>query len=221
MGRQFCPRGSSLRRLFNRHRHSLRGALGSLALLVGAVLGVAGVAVASRAAVDPFAASTCFAAGTPVLTEQGPRPIETITVGTRVWARDELGETAGWQPVVRTFERRADSLVHLTLEDARGTESTLAVTPNHPIFVLDRGWTAAGALIPGRDQLVDDDGHPIAVRAATRLLADQAVYNLEVANHPTYFAGAAKIWAHNRCGEPAVGNRDATGARDHVPWRHD
>lgn len=157
-----------------------------------------------------------------MLTQQGPRPIESITVGTQVWARDELGEAEGWKPVVRTFERQTESLVHLTLEHGDGATATLAVTANHPLFVVDRGWSAAGALVPGRDHLIDDQRRLVAVRAAERVLGDATVYNLEVADHRTYFAGALKVWAHNRC-EAVDHKADPTlaSAVDLVPWRHD
>ncbi|HWE29909.1 MAG TPA: Hint domain-containing protein, partial [Polyangia bacterium] len=56
----------------------------------------------------------CFVAGTLVVTDEGEQPIETITVGEQVLARDEAGALA-WEPVVRTFARSTDALVRLTL----------------------------------------------------------------------------------------------------------
>jgi hypothetical protein len=223
MCRNPLRRGSLWRRFFRLRPTSATSSLGALAVLF-AVLSVAELTASSRSDRDPFASTTCFPAGTSVLTEDGPRAIERITVGTRVWARDEFGDAHGWKPVVQTFERQAESLVHLTLEDADGGSSTLAVTPNHPLFVVDRGWSAAGALVPGRDQLIDDQGRRVAVRAAERVLGNATVYNLEVADHRTYFAGTANVWAHNRCEtiDPLSARASAsTGAADLVPWRHD
>ncbi|HEY0714271.1 MAG TPA: Hint domain-containing protein, partial [Polyangia bacterium] len=82
----------------------------------------------------------CFVAGTPVLTEHGLRAIESITPGTRVWARAEHGDGSGWKAVRRTFVNQTDALVRLSLGAGEST-STLVLTPKHPLFVVGRGWT--------------------------------------------------------------------------------
>jgi hypothetical protein len=166
---------------------------------------------------------SCFVAGTPVLTENGPQPIESITEGMRVWARDEFGVHEGWKTVLRTFVRQTDALVRLTLESASGGAATLEVTPNHPVFVVSRGWIAAGALVPGRDQLLDEQSAPVMVRVAERFEATRAVYNLEVADYRTYFAGELKIWAHNLCeaADGTAAQNPGPPVADLVPWRHD
>jgi mannosyltransferase OCH1-like enzyme len=152
----------------------------------------------------------CFVAGTLVITESGPQPIETLTPGTRVLARDDLDDdgdavATAWQPVQRTFAQRAQSLVRLTISDAEGSLDTIEVTPSHRLRVVERGWIAAGALLPGRDRLISADGRPLTLRAAQSIDGGVPVYNLEVDGFDTYFVGTLALWVHNnscdRCAE--------------------
>ncbi|MEA2700519.1 MAG: hypothetical protein QOI66_4790 [Myxococcales bacterium] len=143
----------------------------------------------------------CFVAGTPVATEEGPQPIEEIQPGTMVLTRDERGGDLAWKPVLRTFVRPADQLMRLTLERTGGEIVVLEVTPNHRLYVDGRGWLPAGDVAPGRDHLIDDNQTPIQIRAVERLTVSAPVFNLEVADFHTYFAGQFAVWAHNYCGE--------------------
>jgi hypothetical protein len=155
---------------------------------------------------------SCFVAGTPVLTKEGPRPIEEIRPGDLVWARDELGPDQGWKPVVQTFVKPTDEVLALEVATAEGLPTLIEVTANHPVFVIGRGWTLVGELVPGRDRLTDDRGFPVAVLAVTARAGSQLVYNFEVADHHTYYAGTARIWAHNMCGDEDLVFPDGDGA---------
>ncbi|HEY0707122.1 MAG TPA: polymorphic toxin-type HINT domain-containing protein [Polyangia bacterium] len=139
----------------------------------------------------------CFTAGTPVMTSEGPRAIETIRPGTLVLARDQFGGATDWKPVLQTFVSRTQSLIHMEVRQQDGTEDLLEVTPNHPFFVEGRGWIEAGTLVPGQDLLLDYRGQRVDITSATSVAAQVVVYNLEVADYHTYFAGRLGIWAHN------------------------
>ena len=68
----------------------------------------------------------CFVAGTPVRTKDGSKPIESITAGELVWSTDpETGETA-LKPVVETYVRETNELVHVWVN---GEE--IVCTPEH------------------------------------------------------------------------------------------
>lgn len=141
----------------------------------------------------------CFVAGTPVLTESGWLPIESVVAGMRVLSRDEEGSANEWKAVTRTFVLTAHSLVSLTLVDARGDDETLFLTPDHRVHVEARGWIAAAELAPGADVLVDEAGAPLYVHAAESLPEEVTVFNLEVADDHTYFVGRHAAWVHNGC----------------------
>jgi hypothetical protein len=101
----------------------------------------------------------CFAAGTEILTPAGLVPIETIRAGDTVIARDETSGQVGEFPVVRTFERMADSLVLVGIGD-----ETVEVTEEHPFWVCGQGWVAARELGPGVS-LMGVDGQPGSCQA--------------------------------------------------------
>lgn len=65
----------------------------------------------------------CFVAGTPILSERGQVPIETLVVGDRVMTR------GGWQQVIGTDNRVVPVITHLGLTG----------TPDHPVFTKNRG----------------------------------------------------------------------------------
>lgn len=160
----------------------------------------------------------CFIAGTQVLTDEGSKNIEEIEPGDMVWSRDEYTGDEGFQPVVQTFERQTNVLVHLVYHRAgRGKGSSskegdrpdssevLTGTPEHPFWSLDaNAWVPLGELEPG-DRLLFAGGEAAEVVSTTlEQLSETAVYNFEVASWHTYFVfaeeGVHAVWAHNACG---------------------
>jgi hypothetical protein len=157
---------------------------------------------------------TCFVAGTPVHTETGPKPIEQVRAGERVWAFDRRRHAWMLARVLRTVERYADRLVSVRLAD--GTEVT--GTLQHPVWVIegedlsarpagDHGhdepagptpgrWVALGALRPGDAVLVwaGRVSRVAAVGVEDRL---EAVYNFEVEGLHCYAVGASGLLVHN------------------------
>ncbi len=74
----------------------------------------------------PSRSSECFVAGTPVMTQKGLRPVESIRMGDIVLCKNiETGELA-FRPVVRSTERTPVDLVRVDL-----TNETLVCTPGH------------------------------------------------------------------------------------------
>ena len=137
----------------------------------------------------------CFIAGTEVLSESGPVPIETIQVGDMVWATDpETGETA-LKPVVQTFVNEAIELVHVGVS---GEE--IICTNEHPFYSPVKGWTAACKLRAG-DILQTVNDEYVVVEWVQHELLDSPikVYNFEVADLHTYFVGECCLLVHNSC----------------------
>jgi hypothetical protein len=138
----------------------------------------------------------CFVAGTPVLTVDGTKPIEDITVGDKVWTRNLVTGLDELQLVAETFVHQALALYHLTING-----SVVSTTAEHPFMVQDKGWQMAGNLRPG-DVLVTPDGTTVldAVEVEEHDL-DQIVevYNFHVENTHTYYvhAGTTPVLVHN------------------------
>lgn len=142
-------------------------------------------------------AGSCFAAGTPVMTASGPKPIETIVLGDIVLARDpETGATA-LERVAQTFVREASDTVDLELTADGGRREHLTVTSEHPFFVHDKGFRGVAELSPG--DVVDTATGTARVTALASLGAPMPVFNFEVEHAHTYFVGNAAAWVHNRC----------------------
>lgn len=133
--------------------------------------------------------ASCFAAGTPVMTEFGSKPIESIRVGDRVLSQDvESGELA-FKPVLRTPTRSSPGSVIVGLADDQ-----VRCTPCHPFWVNGKGWTMARDL-ESADRLHSLDG---AVSLTSVVAADHVeVYNLEVADFNTYFVGESQVLTHD------------------------
>ena len=164
---------------------------------------------------------TCFAAGTPILTASGPRPIESIVEGELVLAGDPATGTHRWRRVVRRFETADRPLWRLTLV-RRGTEEpseeALEATAEHPFFVKGRGWRSLQALHVG-DRLIASEGE-VEVRAVEETGRLATVFNLEVEEFHTYFVGQLGVLAHNECDGPErIGDPNLTPEQIDVAMR--
>ncbi len=79
----------------------------------------------------------CVRAGELVYTERGPKPIETVQSGTRVWSFDE--EKRGWvlRPVVATKASGVQQVYEVVFSNGR----TLHLTDNHPLLSVHHDRT--------------------------------------------------------------------------------
>jgi hypothetical protein len=138
----------------------------------------------------------CFAAGTKLWTPLGYRHVEEIQPGEYVYARaehDSYGPIAA--KVVEAKFERTGRILHLHLPGGK----LIRTTPDHPFFVCNHGWTAAGALQPGDH--IRTDGGWVSIAEVYDTGEYEPVYNLRVAEYHTYFVGAEgwgfAAWAHN------------------------
>ena len=83
-------------------------------------------------------------------------------------------------------------------------------TPEHPFYVVSKGWIKAGALRPG-DVLSLQSGDIAVVGEIwlERLAAPTKVYNFEVEGFHTYYVGDSAVLVHNSCGMPNTPDQDA------------
>ncbi len=131
----------------------------------------------------------CFAKGTPVWTQFGLRPIETIKVGDAILAQDvDTGELA-LKVVLGTSIRPASPMTGVQVG-----EEMIASTRGHRYWIEGTGWrmaknlTSGGRLhstteSPSIDEVVD--------------LPDQVAFNLIVEDFHSYFVGRRGILVHD------------------------
>jgi hypothetical protein len=136
-------------------------------------------------------ACNCFPAGTPVATEHGEKPIEQIRAGDRVWSRNSETGRAELHTVVGLFQKTATELFTIS-----AGETSFAVTPEHPLWVVGRGWVDAGDVRVG-DELLRRDGGTHRVTAVTSDRTATTVHNFEVEGDHNYFATDLDVLVHN------------------------
>ena len=139
---------------------------------------------------------SCFAAGTPLLTPDGSKPIDQLRPGDWVLAAPDDDPEAPPEPrrVEEVFENYSP-LLELRIDDR-----TICTTAEHPFWVRGRGWIAAHQLVAG-DLLRSHDGQWVALGSVVGNLEAKPVYNLQIEEYHTYFVGdrhwGFSIWSHN------------------------
>ena len=138
--------------------------------------------------------ASCFVAGTLVATIDGLRAIEEIKPGDVVLSADEDTLKIGYKPVLETYVREVDTLVHLTING-----EDIITTVDHPFYVKDQGFVRAEVLCIG-SQLIDAQGNICCVEYIFHeKLCDEkrTVYNFQVEDYHTYHVGEKHVLVHN------------------------
>ena len=159
---------------------------GASGALSGAILG---------AITGGLNSSSCFVAGTAILTSAGYVSIENIRAGDNVWAKNpDTGETA-LKKVVQTFVNETNELVHVYVNSEE-----IVTTPEHPFYVSNCGWIGAIDLRAG-DKLVLVNGECAVVEEIQHEILERPikVYNFEVEDFHTYYVGSTSVLVHNTC----------------------
>ncbi|MGH3968735.1 MAG: polymorphic toxin-type HINT domain-containing protein, partial [Mycobacterium sp.] len=147
----------------------------------------------------------CFAAGTPVLTPTGAKPIESLLPGDLVLARADNDPSASVRP------HTGGALFELSGEiwEIHVGGKRIETTAEHPLYVVDRGWTPVALIRPGDRLAGHNDAHG-PIERVVRTDRTSKVYCLRVEEDHTFFIGEQwwgfSVWVHNaKCG-PAVGS---------------
>jgi hypothetical protein len=138
----------------------------------------------------PYSIRTCFAAGTPVHTLDGARPIEAIEVGDQVISQDAATGALSFQPVVFVHRNPPAKTLRLTLSDGQ----SVVCSVYHRFWRANLGWAQARELTPG-DSLRSLTGTVRVVRIEPDTI--QPLYNLEVAGSRTFFVGRTILLVHD------------------------
>jgi hypothetical protein len=148
----------------------------------------------------------CFVAGTPVLTQTGPKRIEQIRAGDLVLSRDLNSGELRWQPVLKATNRPAAPTFNIYVED-----ETFRCTGGHLFWVSGLGWKKASELEAGH--ILHAAKSPVRISAVSTE-ANAPTFNLEVADSPNYFVGRQMILAHDVT--PREMNRQQIPGQDYV-----
>jgi len=145
---------------------------------------------ASPSQLPPPYITTCFVAGTPVRTLDGPRPIEAIQVGDQVLSQDATTGALGFQLVVFLHHNPPGKTLRVSLSNGE----SLVCSVYHRFWRANLGWTMARELNSG-DALRTLGG---LVRVA-KVEPDsvQPLYNLDVSGPRSFFVGTSNVLVHD------------------------
>ena len=167
---------------------------------------------------------TCsFRGDMEVKTEQGYKPIESIKVGDKVYAKNELTGQMTYQRVKAHYNNPYDFTVYVEVIDEQGKHQTLVSNKIHPFFTqVNKGervpsseghhyngeiqnaqWVDAQNLKAGY-KLLSANNHWQTVKGVSIKAEKLSAYNLTVETDHTYFIKGANsdvdgVWVHNDC----------------------
>jgi hypothetical protein len=143
---------------------------------------------------EPIGGSSCFAAGTPIRTFDGPRPIEQVKVGDRVLAQDAHTGALGFRPVLAVEHNPPALTLRVVLEGPGSEPGPVVATPIHRFWKAHHGWVMARDLKAG--DLVRTLGG-LARVARVEPGGTRPVFNLEVGSGHDFFVGLAGALVHD------------------------
>ncbi len=155
----------------------------------------------------------CFAAGTPVQTLEGARPIESLLAGDQVLTQDIRTGLLSYQPIVASFHNPPNQTLKLKIGD-----ETIVATPIHRFWRAGQGWVMARDLVVGDNLRVLGGVAPVSAIEEDKV---QPVFNLRVAENDSFFVGVSGSLVHdNSLAEPVTGPFDAVPSVTPAPARH-
>ena len=167
---------------------------------------------------------TCsFRGDMEVKTEQGYKPIESIKIGDKVYAKNELTGQMTYQRVQAHYNNPYDFTVYVEVIDEQGKQQTIVSNKIHPFFtqvnqgelvpsseghhyngeIQNAQWVDAQNLKAGY-KLLSENNHWQMVKGVTIKAEKLSAYNLTVETDHTYFIKGANsdvggVWVHNNC----------------------
>ena len=167
---------------------------------------------------------TCsFRGDMEVKTEQGYKPIASIKIGDKVYAKNELTGQMTYQRVQAHYNNPYDFTVYVEVIDEQGKQQTLVSNKIHPFFtqvnqgelvpsseghhyngeIQNAQWVDAQNLKAGY-KLLSENNHWQTVKGVTIKAEKLSAYNLTVETDHTYFIKGANsdldgVWVHNDC----------------------
>jgi len=139
------------------------------------------------------AGTTCFVAGTQVLTETGMRNIEDIAIGDKVWTINLDNNQRELKEVTKLFIGESNEIYEITIN-----EEVIEATPKHQFYIVDKGWIRAYELEEG-DQLIAKDNEKLVINKIVHKkdITPVKVYNLTVEGNHNYLITKYEVLVHN------------------------
>lgn len=134
----------------------------------------------------------CFVAGTLVWTPRGACAIERLGVGMRVIATDVEMRHQAQHAVMQTFRHTVPVVIDLCID-----RTLITASPEHPFYLVDRGWQPAGRLMVG-DRLLTAENEEVVVDAVTLRTGSFSVFNVTVEALSTYHVSPLRVLVHNK-----------------------
>ncbi len=137
--------------------------------------------------------TSCFVAGTKVLTKTGSKNIEDIKAGDMVWTISEISGEKELKEVEEAVVNETDELYEITV----GSE-VIKATPKHRFYVIDKGWIRAYNLKEG-DVLVSSNQKESKIKKINHQtgLKNIKVYNLRIKDNHNYLVSENELLVHN------------------------
>ena len=157
-----------------------------------------------QAAVNVFPESaspsltTCFAAGTPVRTIEGFRPIEEIRPGELVLSQDVATGGLEFRPIVLVHHNAPNQTLRITLSN----DEILSASVYHRFWRSGKGWAQARELEEG--DVLRALGGTLKV-VAVEPGAVEPLFNLDVSQNRSFFVGNSNLLVHDNTLPPARG----------------
>ena len=143
---------------------------------------------------------SCFAAGTPVPTREGTRPIESIRTGDQVLSQDVTSGALAFRTVMAVHHNPPDKTLRVTLDNG----DAVVASRFHRFWLAGIGWAMARDLKPGDVvRTLAGPAHVVSVDDAPV----QPVFNLDVAESRTYFVGKSEMLVHDNTLPPPHAGR--------------
>lgn len=139
--------------------------------------------------------SSCFPAGTKVLTSDGLLPIESIAIGTLVASYNIYTKEVQYNRVLNTYQNCAHEFTKIVLSDG----SEIISTKNHPYFDVEANSYFAACDLTPNSILLDSKGNKLSVIEVLNYEDEMIVYNINVDDNHNYFVGDISILVHNIC----------------------
>jgi len=135
------------------------------------------------------------------------RSIESIELGDRVWARNELTGETTLKKVTDLIRRHERRIWTVSLTGLDGADEFFETTGDHPWWIAGQGWKTTEDISPGM-AVTTRDGRGMVITAVKETARTDSTYNLTVADFETYFVGEQRVLVHN-CGNFDKARADA------------
>ncbi len=136
------------------------------------------------------AAGECLVAGTPILTERGLRPVESLQVGDRVLSQDQDSGQREYRAVLYPTTRPATPTFLIQLDN-----ETIRASGGHLFWVRGQGWTKTRSLQAGMSlRTAEEYATPIRQIATGEPVP---LFNLVVDQNANYFIGTSAVLSHD------------------------